>query len=44
MIQAAKKMKISASTFCRIAQSAHKKIADALINNKNIKVCIEQGK
>jgi len=39
MIQAAKTMKISASTFCRILQSAHKKIADALITNKNIKVC-----
>lgn len=44
MIQAAKKMKISAPTFCRILQSAHKKIADALINNKCIKVCIEQCK
>ena len=39
MIQAAKTMKISAPTFCRILQSAHKKIADALITNKNIKVC-----
>jgi len=44
MIQAAKKMKISAPTFCRIMQSAHKKIADALVNNKSIKVCIEQCK
>ena len=42
MIQAAKKMKISAPTFCRILKSAHKKIADAFINNKNIKVCIEK--
>jgi len=40
MIAAAKKMKISAPTFCRIVQSAHKKVADALMNNKNIKVCI----
>lgn len=42
MIAAAKKMKISAPTFCRILKSAHKKIADALMNNKNIKVCIEK--
>lgn len=42
MIQAAKKMRISAPTYCRILQSAHKKIADALTNNKNIKVCIEK--
>lgn len=40
MIQAAKRMKISAPTFCRILKSAHNKIADALINNKNIKICI----
>ena len=41
MIVAAKKMNISAPTFCRILKSAHKKIADALINNKNIKICIQ---
>jgi predicted DNA-binding protein (UPF0251 family) len=41
MIQAAKKMGISAPTFCRILKSAHKKMADALTNNKNIKVCRE---
>ncbi|PJA47966.1 MAG: hypothetical protein CO170_04220 [candidate division SR1 bacterium CG_4_9_14_3_um_filter_40_9] len=44
MIAAAKKMKISAPTFCRILQSAHKKVADALINNKSFKVCIQQCK
>jgi len=44
MIAAAKKMKISAPTFCRILQGAHRKVADALINNKSIKVCIEQCK
>lgn len=44
MIQAAKKMSISAPTFCRILQSAHKKVADALINNKNIKICIQKCK
>lgn len=42
MIEAAKKMSISAPTFCRIVQSAHKKVADALINNKNIKICIQK--
>lgn len=42
MIEAAKKMKISAPTFCRILKSANKKIADALINNKNLKVCTQQ--
>lgn len=44
MIAAAKKMKISAPTFCRILRSAHKKVADALMNNKNIKVCTQQCK
>lgn len=44
MIAAAKKMKISAPTFCRILRSAHKKVADALMNNKNLKVCIERYK
>lgn len=42
MIQAAKKMSISAPTFCRILQSAHKKVADALLHNKNLKVCAEK--
>jgi len=42
MIAWAKTMKISAPTFCRILKSAHKKMADALINNKNIKVCIQE--
>lgn len=42
MIQAAKKMKISAPTFCRILKSANKKVADALIHNKNIKICVEK--
>jgi len=41
MIAAAKKMKISAPTFCRILRSAHKKVADALMNNKNLKVCTQ---
>ncbi len=39
MIQAAEKMNISAPTFCRILQSAHKKVADALIENRQIKIC-----
>lgn len=42
MIEAAKKMKISAPTFCRILKSANKKIADALIHHKNIKICTQQ--
>lgn len=44
MIAAAKKMKISAPTFCRILRSAHKKVADALMNNKNLKICIQECK
>ncbi len=44
MIAAAKNMKISAPTFCRILKIAHKKVADALMNNKNIKVCIQKCK
>ena len=36
-IEAAKKMKISQSTFQRILKSAYDKIADALINGKAIK-------
>ena len=35
---AASKMKISRPTFGRIIESAHKKIADALINGKAIKI------
>lgn len=35
---AAKRMKISRSTFSRILDSAHYKIADALINIKAIKI------
>ncbi|MGE4357958.1 MAG: DUF134 domain-containing protein [Candidatus Omnitrophota bacterium] len=35
---AAKKMKISRPTFSRIITSAHKKIADALVNVKAIKI------
>ena len=38
MIKAAKKMKISKSTFQRLLSSAHKKIADALINGKAIRI------
>ncbi len=34
----AKKMKTSPSTFQRVLVSAHKKIADALINGKAIKI------
>ena len=34
----AKKMKTSQSTFQRILSSAYKKISDALINNKAIKI------
>jgi len=35
---AAKKMKISRPTFSRIETSAHKKIADALVNIKAIRI------
>ena len=35
---AAKKMKISRSTFSRIISSAHLKIGDALVNIKSIKI------
>jgi len=35
---AAKKMKVSRPTFSRIETSAHKKIADALVNIKVIKI------
>jgi len=37
-IDAAKKLKISRPTFSRIIQSAHSKIADALVHIKAIKV------
>lgn len=36
--EAAKKMETSQSTFQRILSSAYKKIADALINGKAIKI------
>lgn len=36
--KAAKKMKVSQSTFSRILDSVHKKIADALVNGKAIKI------
>jgi predicted DNA-binding protein (UPF0251 family) len=36
--EAAKLMKISRPTFSRIVNSAHKKIADALVNIKAIKI------
>ncbi len=39
--KAAKKMKISRTSFHRDLESAHQKIADALINNKAIR--IERG-
>ncbi|MEI6092654.1 MAG: DUF134 domain-containing protein [bacterium] len=35
---AAKKMKISRQTFGRIIKSAHKKISDAIINGKALKI------
>lgn len=37
-IEAAKKMKISQSTFQRILKSAHKKIAEALVSGKAIRM------
>jgi len=37
-VDAAKKMKISRPTFSRIITSAHKKIADGLVNIKVIKI------
>lgn len=37
-VDAAKKMKISRPTFSRIIASAHKKIADALVNIKAIRI------
>ena len=37
-IDAAKKMKTSQSTYQRILYSAYKKVADALINGKSIKI------
>ncbi len=36
--EAAKKMKTSQSTFQRILMSANRKIADALINNKAVRI------
>ena len=36
--QTAKKMKVHRSTISRILESAHKKIADALVNIKAIKI------
>jgi predicted DNA-binding protein (UPF0251 family) len=36
--EAARRMKISRPTFSRIVTSAHKKIADALVNIKAIKI------
>lgn len=37
-VEAAKKMKISRPTFSRIITSAHKKIADGLVNIKAIRI------
>ncbi|MCM8784583.1 MAG: DUF134 domain-containing protein [Candidatus Omnitrophica bacterium] len=37
-VDAAKRMKISRPTFSRIITSAHKKIADALVNVKAIRI------
>lgn len=36
--QAAQRMQVSRQTFGRILESAHKKIADALINGKAIRI------
>jgi predicted DNA-binding protein (UPF0251 family) len=36
--QAAEKMKVSRQTFGRILESAHKKIADALVNGKALSI------
>src|SRR4030043_903174 len=36
--QAAEKMNISRQTFGRIIESAHKKVADALVNGKALKI------
>jgi predicted DNA-binding protein (UPF0251 family) len=36
--ESAKRMKISQPTFARIIASAHKKIADALVNGKAIRI------
>ena len=36
--QAAKKMNVSRQTFGRILESAHKKIADALVNGKALSI------
>ncbi|HPN15157.1 MAG TPA: DUF134 domain-containing protein [bacterium] len=41
-IQAAEKMQTSQSTYQRILSAAHKKIADALINGKAIKIINRQ--
>jgi len=41
MQQWAEKMWISAPTFNRLLQSAHNKIADALVEWKAIKICTE---
>ena len=43
-VEAAKKMKVSQSTFQRILGSAHKKIAEALIEGKAIKITKRSGK
>ena len=37
-IQAAKKMKVSRTTFWRVLSSAGKKVTDALINGKAIRI------
>jgi len=43
-IECAKKMNTSQSTFQRILSSAYKKISDALINGKAIKIINEKNK
>jgi len=42
-VEAAKKMKVSQSTLQRILHSAHKKIAEALIKGKAIKIIKRSG-
>jgi len=41
--EAAKKMKTSQSTYQRILYSAYKKIADALVNGKAIKILSQRS-
>ena len=42
--ECADRMGISRSTFSRLIESAHKKIADALLNTKALNIKIQNGK